>query len=307
MTKLHVFWVLCLGLIGCTPLPAVPDSPPSAGVSQADLGDGLKIYALRTGWVNVKQAHRELNVPDFLAIPAIFLGGWSEWMPIITYVVIHPEGVFLVDTGPSPHINAPDYYACDRANGLFYQRNLRFALPEGESLRERLGEIGVAPAAVKGVLISHFHADHVGGVADVPQAIFYTGPGNWPQHLGALTCRLPAGFEPRVPDYQPLPVGPIPVSFPLTQDGRLAVVPLPGHTPGHAGLVVHQGNRHFLMAGDATFDIAQTLREGVTGASQDLTQARATQALLKQWLAQGTVLLPAHDEGVFTRLAALTQ
>ncbi|MEM1034326.1 MAG: hypothetical protein AAGN82_28580, partial [Myxococcota bacterium] len=57
-----------------------------------------------------------------------------------------------------------------------------------------------------------------------------------------------------------------------------------------------------LMAGDATFDAAQTDRRGVSGISEDLALARMTQERLRS-LPPHTLLLPSHDQGVFARFA----
>lgn len=299
---------LCLlGLTACssTPEPPLPASLPET--ASLTTPGGLKIHALRTGWVGVKRAHRELEAPDFWALPAVLTSGWAPWMPIISYVVEHPEGVFLVDTGPAEAINSPDYYTCDPNNEFFYQLNLRFSLPPGDTLLPRLQSLGLAPERITNVLITHFHADHVGGIGHLPRARFLTGPGNWPAHVGSLTCRLPAGFQPEIVSYAPEPVGLFTRSRALTSDGRVRVVPLPGHTPGHAGLVVLDQGHLWLFAGDATFDTDQTLRGGVTAVSQDLPQARHTQGLLRDLLALGDVtLLPAHDPDVFARLSRQT-
>jgi hypothetical protein len=44
-----------------------------------------------------------------------------------------------VDTGPSPLINDANYCACDKTNQFFYQRNMRFSVPAGDTL----GHVGV--------------------------------------------------------------------------------------------------------------------------------------------------------------------
>jgi glyoxylase-like metal-dependent hydrolase (beta-lactamase superfamily II) len=69
------------------------------------------------------------------------------------------------------------------------------------------------------------------------------------------------------------------------------------------GLAVVEKGHFWLMAGDATFDSDQTLRGGITAVSQNLSQARETQAVLKRMLDSGKItLLPAHDPEVFARL-----
>jgi N-acyl homoserine lactone hydrolase len=285
------------------PLPApAPHSLPT--LASATSASGIRIVALRTGWVGVKQQHRELTVPRLLALPAIMLGqAWADWMPIVVYAIVHPERTILVDTGPSPRINEPDYYACDQRSKFFYRRNLRFAVPAGDTLGPRLAQAGIDAKSVSDLVVTHFHADHVGGIDVLPSAKLYTGPGNWPVHVGAFTCRLPAGVQPTTPRYEDVPVVGIGPSMALTADGKVRIVALPGHTPGHVGVSVTDGGRTWLIVGDATFDQDQSERGAVTGVSQDFDQAVATQRLLAQAARRAdVVVLPAHDPTVFSRL-----
>jgi glyoxylase-like metal-dependent hydrolase (beta-lactamase superfamily II) len=152
-------------------------------------------------------------------------------------------------------------------------------------------------------VITHFHADHTGGVGLFKNASFITGPGNWPKHVGALTCRLPKAFKPEVTNYNSGPLDEFSESQSLTTDGSVRLVPLTGHTPGHLGLLVKDGAVSYLMAGDATFDLDQTQRGAICGVSQNVHDARQTQSLIQnQILKHTTVLLPAHDPAVLSRL-----
>lgn len=312
----------------CADPSGLPTADAVAPVSEATTPSGIRIVAMRCGWVGVKHTHRELDVPAPFAVPSIFLGRqWAPWMPIFAYAVQHPAGAtVLVDTGPSERVNDADYYSADPFNEVFYKRNLRFHLPEGrgDTLVPRLAQAGIAPSAVDTLLITHFHGDHVGCVDAVAHARGLTGPGNWPTHVGAFTARLPRGWTPEAAVYTPAPSPSMPASppsaavmalddlFPATQrltpDGAVRVVPLPGHTPGHVGLAVVDGGRVWLVAGDATFDDDQTRRCGVCGVSQDVSIARETQHRLRALLERGgpgeVVLLPSHDPAVPGRLSA---
>ncbi len=297
-------------LVGLLALAAVPSRPRAAAVpalsplTTITTPSGIRIHALATGWVRIKAAHFEARGPTALRIPAI-LGGrrWVGWMPVWSYLVEHPERTVLVDTGVSPALAQPGYAACDPNNAFFYGRNLRFAAAPDETLAGRLAQLGVAPEAIDDVLITHFHADHSGGLATVPAARVWAGPGNWPSHIGALTCTLPAGFEPTEIPWDGPAVAGADASHALSTDGALAFVPLPGHTPGHAGLLVQDGDRRWLVAGDATFDLDQTARTAIAGVSEHVGHARQTQRHLQAAVEGGAVLLPAHDPTVPERLS----
>jgi glyoxylase-like metal-dependent hydrolase (beta-lactamase superfamily II) len=296
-----------LALAGQSQRVPAADSLPT--VSQVTTPSGMRIHALRTGWVAVKAIHRELDVPRWWALPSILLGrSWADWMPIVVFVVEHPEGVFLVDTGPSAQINDDGYFACDTGNAFFYERNMRFAVPPGDTLAPRLVEAGIDPGRITTLLITHFHADHVGGVDIVPRARVLTGAGNWPRHTGSFTCRLPTEFSRETVRFDGPPVGSMTASRALTSDGKIRVVSLPGHTPGHVGLAVTDAGHTWLMVGDATFDFEQTRRSAVAGVSQHFDRATATQEQLNALATTNSVtVLPAHDPSVFRRLTTRRQ
>ena len=56
------------------------------------------------------------------------------------------------------------------------------------------------------------------------------------------------------------PVGPFAGSYDLFGDGRLVIVPTPGHTPGHVGMIVRGATRRWLLAGDLVHDPRELAR-----------------------------------------------
>lgn len=307
-TIASLLFPLSMMLAGCTvpaahPAPS-PGSDPLPLQAEITTASGIRIIAMRTGMVQIKTQHREVTVPRLLATPAIFLGSnWADWMPIISFAIVHPEGTVLVDTGPAADVNAEDYYGCDPFNAVFYKRNLRITVARDETLAARLAAAGVEPANVTKLVVTHFHADHIGNVDLVPRAAFYTGEGNWPKHVGSFTCRIKSGRVPDSPTYSKSGIEGFEQSMALTRDGKVHIVPLPGHTPGHVGVAVTDGGRTWIMAGDATFDQGQSTRGALAGVTQDFDRAQASQSLLNRlWTRANVVVLPAHDASVFERL-----
>ncbi|MEM1034640.1 MAG: MBL fold metallo-hydrolase, partial [Myxococcota bacterium] len=278
---------LALALPGACVRPPPPPLPPSLPqpVVSRRLAPEVRVHAMRVGFVQVRPTHYEGEGASLLrTLRIISEGDWSPWLPIIVFAVEHPEGTILVDTGLSRDIALDPETGSPRGGlGWFYENHLRFFLPSGDDLGARLEEVGLGLEDVDQVVLTHLHADHTGNLSRLSQAEVWTGEGNWPSHLGSV---WPPGTKPPrlVPD------GAVGTSYALTEDGLVRIVRLPGHTQGHIGVSVVGSSCRVLMAGDATFDAAQTDRRGVSGISEDLALARMTQERLRS-LPPHTLLL----------------
>lgn len=166
-------------------------------------------------------------------------GGWSdETVPVHAYAVDHPDGVCLFDTGQTAKAARPGYHP--RWHPFF--RLARFELGPEDEVAAQLDA-----QSVRWVVLSHLHTDHVGGLDALTHAevlvsrIEWERARGWRGRLrGYLPQHWPAGLHPTLVDLS--------ASHDVAGDGRLLMTPLPGHTPGHAGLLV---DGETLLAGDA--------------------------------------------------------
>jgi N-acyl homoserine lactone hydrolase len=62
----------------------------------------VNIHAVQTGTVDIKTAHR-VRKPGGL-IRVFTDSSWTEWLPIYAWVIDHPEGIIVVDTGETSKI-----------------------------------------------------------------------------------------------------------------------------------------------------------------------------------------------------------
>lgn len=204
-------------------------------------------------------------------------GSWKPCrFPALAALIRHPRfGLVLFDTGYSE--------AFLRATDHFPEKLYRLVTPvrlaPGASLREQLGGIGIAPADIGLIVLSHLHGDHVGGVQDFPQTPLLCARSAWNDQarrsrLGALRKgllpALTASAAPRLQWLEQQPTIALPLA--LTEfgtgqdvlgDGSLLAVALPGHAPGQYGLLFrdHTGALVFLVA-DAAWS-SQSIRDGV--------------------------------------------
>ena len=262
-----------------------------------DVG-GIRVTALRTGSVAVKAAHRAYGGPDALRLPAIALDPrWTPWLPVTCWLVEHPDGPVLVDTGETARTAEPGYFACDPGTAFVYERLLRFDVPAALEVGPQLRALGVPPEEIRTLALTHLHSDHAGGLAHVPNATAYVGrPDAERPSQGALPCRWPAGFRPTPVDYRDGPLGAFDRSHALTADGAVRLVPTPGHTRGHQSVVVEAGGRSVFLAGDASFSLGQVQRRVVAGICEDRDAARRTLDVLAEHLAGTSArYLAAHE------------
>lgn len=170
-------------------------------------------------------------------------GGWSDkTLPVNVFLVHHPGGLCLFDTGQTARAAEPGYHPRWHP----FLRLARFELGQEDEIGAQLVRSGVDPANVRWVVLSHLHTDHVGGVGAFRDAEVIVSRVEWERAQG-LAGRL-RGYVP-----QHWPLGKprlVDGTYDVAGDGSLLVVPAPGHTPGHVALIVRDDDGGFFLGGD---------------------------------------------------------
>jgi glyoxylase-like metal-dependent hydrolase (beta-lactamase superfamily II) len=151
------------------------------------------------------------------------------------YLIRHStEGWLLWDTGITDRLAAlPQGQAVPPLKQIWYRR---------EPLIAALAAIGVKPADIHYVAISHLHPDHVGNVDAFPDATVIMQKREWDAAMAAP--QKPFGPEHKTE----LLDG----DKDLFGDGSLTVLSTPGHTLGHQSLLAHLNRTGYvLLTGDA--------------------------------------------------------
>lgn len=137
------------------------------------------------------------------------------------YLIKHKQGWFLWDTG------IPDAVAA-MPNGLAPADPKAVTWKRPKTLVSQLEQIGVKPADIKAMGVSHTHPDHIGNVEMFPQAMLYVQKAEyeWPG----------VNNEPRFKPSHPVEL--LSGDKDVFGDGSLTILSTPGHTPGHQSLLV---------------------------------------------------------------------
>ncbi len=270
----------------------------------------MRIHAIQTGDVQIKTRHvearrgpRPARILDILADR-----NWAPRLPISCYAIEHPDGVIVVDTGESSHANDPGYQPWWHPFTRTSER--RWVTPEEEA-GPQLRALGVDPAGVRCVVMTHMHGDHAGGLShfgnaeilmsarEAKMAMARDGPLN-----GYLNNHYPSGLEPRRLEFDKDPWGGFDASIPLTPDGSVRLIPTPGHTLGHLSVVVEQDDHLVLITGDACYSERALQRGIVDGVAQSARLHRDTTRRLRELCTRrSVVVVPTHDPDGFRRLA----
>ena len=186
----------------------------------------LAIYTLCGGYIDLG---RHEMIPD---------GPVQRWtVPVPCFLIVHPKGRFLFDTGVHPASIA------DPVGRLGPERAKRLGIRSqpGDDVASGLSRLGLTPADITLVANSHLHFDHCGGNALFPRATVMV------QKAELDAARSPevlatGRYKPSELDWN------VPVSYRTLEgehdvfgDGSVLLIPTFGHTPGHQSLVLRMG------------------------------------------------------------------
>ena len=96
---------------------------------------------------------------------------------------------------------------------------------------------------------------------------------------------------------------PFPSSHPITKDGRIFIVPAPGHYVGHSAVVARSEDITYLFSGDAGYTFEDMLAGRTDGVTNNPAQSLQTIHKIRESARlEPTIVLPAHDPDAPRRL-----
>jgi len=198
----------------------------SVVAGSARAGDVDRLYVIDCGWAHA--------VDQSLWSPGVNVGVPIDFSDNC-YLMHHTsEGYLLWDTGITDRLAGLPEGQYVQATGQTWHRT--------QTLVAALAALGIKPADVHYIGISHVHPDHIGNVEQFSQSTLIIQKAEWEYGL-----TLP--LKPFRPEHK---AQLIEGDKDLFGDGCLTILSTPGHTPGHQSLLVRlRKTGYVVLSGDA--------------------------------------------------------
>lgn len=235
---------------------------------------GIKMYGLHLGSFGIDLEGMLPGHPKLALAPGQ-TDKKKTWYqcPSIAYVIEHPEGRILFETGVSPHWKQewPDAY-----KGTAGWSDLK---PE-EFLEAKLKSIGKGPEDFDFVVMGHMHLDHAGGLRlfeDAGTEIIL----HEDEYKGIISLEEDAYGMSRA-DYEFLPRKKPTLVYGEQQLLKgIRLISLPGHTWGQMGLMVHLEHTGWVLLTSDAMHHHETYGPPATGNMVSMSQEKWGQSIEK--------------------------
>lgn len=178
----------------------------------------------------------------------------------------------------------------------------QFQITPEQNLVPELARLGIRPADIDRVLVTHLHGDHVGGLAAFDSRRVWVARAEWEpvarfpgRLMRPLVAPVHQGFAPQLFDFDGAPMLGFPGSWPVTSDGAVVALPTPGHSAGHTSYLVRRNEGDVLLAGDVTYELPALEAQRYQGFIADVGKQRETLERVLSLVRSGVAYLPSHD------------
>ena len=271
----------------------------------------MKIHVLHTGEVRVSP-YLPFGGDNCNLLKASGMTTPKEdwiWLPVSVYLIEHPKGLILVDTGWHRDMSPEGVY--DKAaqikslgSRVLYNVN-QGQIPLGEAVDEQLEAMGIKPADLDYVLLTHLDCDHANGLRAVKDA----------KHIivaqEELDCARKNGFIRYKKkwwegvDLQTIEwngtEGPAQKSFDLFGDGSVKMINIPGHCEGLCAVkITREDGRYVLLFSDGGY-ATKSWKEMITsGVSLDKEMQRKSLQWIREQSMDANCIesLASHDTDI---------
>jgi N-acyl homoserine lactone hydrolase len=182
---------------------------------------------------------------------ALQIGGQGniDWAPVSFYVITHPKGNIIFDTGNNDKTIAD-------AEGWWgpLAKGFGLKMTQDDAIPAQLAKIGLKTDDIKYVVVGHLHLDHGGNISQFPNATLVVQNDElkaawWPD-VGYSLYYIPGDFEAT----KRMNIIRLEGDLDMFGDGSFRIFRAPGHTPGSQFAVVRLKNTGpVILTSDAVY------------------------------------------------------
>jgi glyoxylase-like metal-dependent hydrolase (beta-lactamase superfamily II) len=215
------------------------------------MGEEVKLYLNNAGYCLAKERYTIEGGSD-TAIKYYALFG----------LLYHEKsGWILFDTGYAKRF----FEATRKFPFKLYSIATKVTVETYEEVKEQIRHFGLNSSDIKHIIISHFHADHIGGLKDFENASFYCSRKAYNQVIninryagitkGILKSLIPDDFQNRVIIIEnigaPLYDDIFDLKYDLFNDKSILIYNLPGHAEGQIAIEIKTKHQKYFLIADA--------------------------------------------------------
>ncbi|MET0294059.1 MAG: N-acyl homoserine lactonase family protein [Phenylobacterium sp.] len=233
----------------------------------------MKLYAFTCGWMTLRTSTFLVGAEGKVRVP------------VPAYLIDHPEGRALFDTGL----------------GERFRRDLKVDAPRNvdfdgtADIATRLRAIDIDPASIRWIINSHLHTDHCGGNLWIPNATVIVQQSEWDYAFNE------GGVYYDLPEYDTgHKVLKIQGEYDLYGDGSVVLFPTPGHTPGHQAARVRLPDGDVVLAADCCNMKVSLEQMWLPADVHDVEESLATLRRLSDLRDAGSRIFYGHDADFWT-------
>jgi len=265
----------------------------------------VAIHGIQTGLTQIKTAQRVRKPGGLVRI--LTDTNWTGWLPIYAWVIEHPEGLIVVDTGETSRTALAGYFP---AWHPYYRGSVQMRVKPEDEIGPQLAQMGIRAKDVKTVVLTHLHTDHAGGLSHFASSEILTSEAEYRMATGVmgklrgyLPHRWPEWFAPTPIAFGLTAFGPFDRTYSVTRTGDVLVVPTPGHTAAHVSVVVESEDILYFLAGDTSYSQKLLKTRTADGVSPSAAVTLNTiDNIVDLARTRPLVYMPSHDPDSLARM-----
>lgn len=263
-------------------------------------GKQIEVHALLSGLIAEKKSTGNLA-------RQVFSNGFGEMQPVWIFLIVHPsEGLILVDTGQHPDtVKQGHFKPAGLIQNWFLRSQFDYLIKDEHRLEGQLAQLGYRVTDISRVILTHLHFDHTGNLSLFKGLPIMLSKAEWVKPYYAVQALHPSWFKPDLilfSEKEPSADYLLEQAFLIGASSDLLYVSTPGHTHGHASVMILGDTFAVLLAGDVSATAAGLFSPQGQGEANNFESRMSRWKIVEFAKKLPLVYLPSHDPDVPLRL-----